>query len=364
MKKIIVILLCLISFSFIASASVEEDISAELGLENAIELIPERLDDMELSPSNTPSQNGMNIKAIFNTLINHIFDALGNEVVFFCEIVVVLVIYSVINSMLDASRSAVVVAVRFCVSALVASLIINHIENALYRAEIYVDELSSFMTGLLPFIGSLSLAGGEVSTSVVQKALLLFFIDFLQSFLASIVLPISKAIVSLSLVGYVSGVAFGSISTFISSVATKTITISCGIMCAVLYFQNAVSTVTDSLALRSVKLAAGSFIPIVGSFVSEASGTLITGVRLVKSTFGVFAICVLVYMSVQPIINFLIIKLSLRLSGAVSELLGCSREGKLMGEISSVYNIVSALMICSACFFIFSVAVFIKSEVK
>ncbi len=361
------ILILLLLFSVTVNGAQEGiDISKELGLENATEIIPDSLKDtdIEFSPSNTPAENGLSINTVMKTFLLYVFDAVGNEISFVFLILGVLVFSAVIFSFIDTSHTALLTAARFAVSAVIAALIIDHIENAFQRASEYISELTTFMTGLLPFLGSLSLAGGEFSTSAVQKAVLLTVINILQSFIGTVALPICKTVVSLSVVGYISGVPLGALSEFITGVATKIITITCGLMCAILYFQNTVSSVTDSLALRSVKLAAGSFIPIIGSFVSEASGTLISGVRLVKSTFGVFAICILVYMSARPIINFLTVKLSVRFSGVVAKLIGCDREAKVFGEISSVYNILSAIMIASACFFIFSIAVFIKSEVR
>ncbi len=367
MKLRFIIPLLLIMFSVtVNGAQTEADISKELGLEKATELIPDSLDDVELefSPSNSPSDNGLGIGKLFKSFLLYVFDAVESEISFVFLILGILIFASVIFSFVDSSHTALLMAARFAVSAVIAALLIDHVENAFQRAVEYISEITTFMTGLLPFLGSLSLVGGEFSTSAVQKTVLLTVINILQSFIGSVALPICKTVVSLSVVGYVSGVPLGALSEFISGVATKIITISCGLMCAVLYFQNTVSSVTDSLALRSVKLAAGSFIPIVGSFVSEASGTLLSGVRLVKSTFGVFAICVLIYMSARPIINFLTVKLSVRFSGVMAKLMGCDREAKVFAEISSVYNIMSAIMIASACFFIFSVAVFIKSGVS
>ncbi len=363
MRVRLFIILLVALFSIGVRANAEIDIADELELERAEELVPEYLEELELSPTKTPSENSLSITEIFNTVLKHLFNVLASELSFTFFVLAVLVALAVFRSFIEGN-DALNTAMGFISSAMVSALIIYHISNTLSKAVEYTDQLTVFMMGLLPYLTSISLVGGELSTSIVQKAILLSVVNILQIFLTKIALPVSKIAMSLSLVGYVSGVRLGSLSALISSVATKTVTICCGIMGAVLYFQNTVTTVTDSLALRSVKLAAGSFIPIVGSFVSEASGTLITGVRMVKSTFGVFAICVLIYISVRPIINFFIIKLSLRFSGVVAQLLGCDRESKLFSEISSVYNILSAIMIASACFFIFYIAVFIKSEVR
>lgn len=367
MKKTLAVLMTFLLFSFSVYADqLETDIYNELQLEKAEELIPSEVENSGISFSvkNTPSENGMNVNMLFKTIIRHMLAGLVDEIEFILTIIAILVFASIIGTFVENGNTSIRSGVNIALSAVVATVLITHIENAFVDSQAHVSEITEFMTGLLPFLGSLSLIGGEFTASIVQKTVLLTVINLLQNVINAVVIPVCEMIVALSVAGYVSGISLGSVSELISGIATKTITLSCGIMCAILYFQNTVSSVTDSLTLRSVKLVAGNFIPIVGAFVSEASGTLISGVKLVKSTFGIFAICILLYMSIGPIISFVAIKLSMRFSGIVAKLLGCDREAKVFGEISSVYNILSALMTASACFFIFAVTIFIQSGGK
>ncbi|MBE6701398.1 MAG: hypothetical protein E7582_05880 [Ruminococcaceae bacterium] len=367
MKKSVCIIAILFILSFTVSATeLNDSISEELNLNKAEEFIPNSISDItntEFSVTGTPGENGLSLNSILKTAVLIFFDSIKNELPFVFVMLGTFVVSSLLLTFPKNSTSFSTV-LNFVVAVAVGSLVIKHVEDAFLRAEQYSTELADFMTGLLPFFSSISAVGGEFSTSAVQSAILMATITLFQSLVVNVALPICRIVVALTLVGYVSDLAFSHLSTIISSTVIKVISIICGIMCAILYFQNSVTTVTDSLALRSVKLAAGNFIPIIGSFVSEASGTLISGVRLVKSTFGVFAICVLLYMTLRPLINFFIVKLSINFTSAIANLIGCNREGKVLSEILGVYNILSAVMIASACFFVFFITVFIKSEVS
>lgn len=368
MKRIVIFFFLLLLFGVTAFAeiSIEERIREELSIEGAADAVPESLkgNEIEFSPSKTPSENGLSPSAVFKYVLNLTFSSLGEEVYFVLSFLSLLVISSLANTFIDGlGNGGVATALHFTVSTVISSLLIAHVNNALDAASVYVEELSVFMTGLLPFIGSLSMIGGEISTSAVSGALILSAITFLQTLLTDVAIPISRIILSFSLVGYISRLPLGALSELLSGIVTKIITLSFGILCAIIYFQNTVTTVTDSLALRSVKLAAGSFIPIVGGFVSEASGTLISGIRLVKSTFGVFAIAVLIFMTARPLVNFGIKKIALKFIRVIARFTSSEKEGSIIGEIVGVYNILSAIMIASSCFFMFAIAVFIKSEV-
>ncbi len=362
-------LLLLFSFNVCAENTIQEELFEELELEKAEEIIPDSVlesehIDKEFSPTKTPSENGLNFSDILKYIFNLVFDSFSEELKFIFTALALLLIVSLTDSLVNAmGKGYLIDAVHFCSAGVFASLFIVHIKNALLCAGEYIEELSVFITGLMPFVTSVSMVGGEFSSAAVQKALILSAVAILDTILISVAFPISKAVLSFSVVGYISKLSLGSISEFLTSVTTKLITITFGIMCAVIYFQNTVSAVADSLALRSVKLAAGSFITIVGGFVSEASATLIAGVRLLKSTLGVFAIAVLIYMTAIPIVNFSIRKLSLKFLCAICKLLNKNSEAKVLGEMVGVYNILSAIMVASSCFFIFAISVFIKREV-
>lgn len=368
--KLLTILVIISNFFFIsvsASDSVEDRIREEIGIEKAVETVPNSLrskTDINFSPSNTPATNGMNVSDIFKFIFNAVFESVGEEIKFILSVIAVLIIAAIAKGFSQGyGKNGLDAALHLGVSLVTCSLLIVHINSSLDIARSYTEELSVFIKGLLPFIGSMSLINGEISTSAVTQALILSAVTFLQTLLLEIAIPISKVILSFSVVGYISKVPLGALSEFLTGFTTKLITLSFGILCAVIYFQNTVSTVTDSLALRSVKLAAGSFIPIVGGFVSEASGTLISGVRLVKSTFGIFAICVLLYMTAVPLVDFAVRRVSLKFLNVVAKFISSDSEAKVIGELWGVYNILSAIMIASSCFFIFALSVFIKSEV-
>ena len=367
MKKLFAIITAVLLFTFpVMSADLQIDITEDLELEKAESLIPPSISDgdVNLSVKNTPAENGMSIKGIFNAVTKYFFHGIANEIKFLFTVIAVLTVSSLIFTLTEHTHPTLHSSAVFAVSAIIATMLIDHVDNAFTAVSSYVSEITEFMTGLLPFLGGLSVVSGGFTASVVQKAVLLTVIDILQTFMGEIALPVCKTVIAISVAGYVSGIPLGAISEFITNLATKIITVSCGILCAILYFQNTVASVTDSLALRSVKLAAGSFIPIVGSFVSEASGTLISGVKLVKSTFGIFAICVIIYTGLRPIVGFITVKLAVRFSNVVARLLRCDREAKVFAEISAVYNLLSAIMIASACFFIFFIAIFIQSGVS
>lgn len=341
-----------------------DEIYDELNLDKAMDLITDeaKKSEIDFSPSGTINENGLSINKIFSSAATSLTRSLSGQMHFVCKILIVLIFYSIITTFVSQNE-ALRFSVQFAFSAIIATILLSHTEKAMSEAVKYVDEISTFMTGMLPFFSSISAINGEITTSAVQKMIVVGATTVIQNLINSLALPLCRLGVALSVAGYISRIDFGALSDFISITATKVVTVACGIMCAILYFQNAITTVTDTIALRSVKLMAGSFIPIVGSFVSEASGTLFASIRLLKSNFGIFAICILLYTSIGPIVSFFVLKLSMRFSGIISRLIGCGSEGKIFGEISRIYNILSSVMIASVCFFIFSVSLFIKSEV-
>ena len=111
-----------------------------------------------------------------------------------------------------------------------------------------------------------------------------------------------------------------------------------GIFCFVLGSQSALAKASDTLALRTARFAAGSFLPLVGGSVSETLRTVAGSVTYLRSVAGTGAILVLFFAFLPTFLSLLFTRIAFSLGGAVSGMLSCEAPGKLLGELSSVYG--------------------------
>ncbi len=368
MKKYgILIIILLISFSLtVCGFDIEEEIKREVGVDKVEDIVPESLRENDEFKDIDFSYSGASEAVSVNSVINKISSLLSlgikGEISFIMSAVSVLVLSALLKSFSsNLKNSTFKDLVDFVVSCFVCVFLYSHILKALETVSLYVSELGAFIRALLPFLATLLCFQGGGAEAAGSSAIIITAISIVESVCAKIVLPVSKILFAFICAGFISRLNFSAVTDLATSVASKTCTITMSILTAVMYFQHALSSSADSLALRSIKLAASSFIPIIGGNVSEAAGTLMSGVRLVKSTLGLFAFGVLLYLTAVPVISFLLKKVSMRIISSFASVLGCDDEGKIVNSVSGIYNILSALMFSSSIFFVIALAVFVKS---
>ena len=129
------------------------------------------------------------------------------------------------------------------------------------------------------------------------------------------------------------------------------------IFTGLLTIQSITGAATDSLASRTAKFAASSFIPIVGGAVSEAYSTVYGSLGVIRSgagTIGIIIICIIV---LRPIVTILAVKFVVTLGKIVCELFGQHESSEFLGGTNAVLSIGLGIVICFSMIFIVATAV-------
>ncbi|MGN0960865.1 MAG: hypothetical protein ACI4PF_01545 [Christensenellales bacterium] len=118
----------------------------------------------------------------------------------------------------------------------------------------------------------------------------------------------------------------------------------------------------DSVSIKATKFAIKSYVPIIGSYISDGMDFLVLGSVLVKNTIGLVGILILFLSIISPIITILVIKLALQLCSAILEMTCSAKMSNFLNTsskllvypiviilgISFMYIITIALIMCTA----------------
>ena len=118
-------------------------------------------------------------------------------------------------------------------------------------------------------------------------------------------------------------------------------TAACGVfsvLCFLLGMQSTLAKAGDTLALRTARFAAGSFLPVVGGSVGETLRTVAGSVQYLRAVTGMGAVTVLFFCFLPTFLSVLLFRVCFMLSGAVAGMLACRAEEKVLSELSSVYG--------------------------
>ena len=176
-----------------------------------------------------------------------------------------------------------------------------------------------------------------------------------------IVLPLICIYLALCIAGSVSDFNIEEISKTVKNFAIWILGISLTVFSGIMGLGSLVSASADSAFAKTAKFIINSAVPVVGSTVSDALGSIKGCIEITKNTLGVYAVFVIAAIFLPPIISLLSWKICLSVSSGICGFFGTKNLSALLIAASSVIGIMLALVILTAVMFIFSVSIMLMT---
>lgn len=235
-------------------------------------------------------------------------------------------------------------------------------ETKFSQMEQFFDTVRTVCLSLIPLMGALYAMGGNVAAAVANHGVMSGFLAILETACSGVVVPVACALVALAILDAVTGKAsLASLAALLRRTFTLGLSFFMMLLTFVLGMQHTLAKGSDTLALRTVRFAAGSFLPVVGGSISESLRTVAGSVEYLRGAVGIGGILVVFFLFLPTFLTVLLTRITFSLSSAVAGLLSCSREQKLLGEISSVWGYFLAVIACLFVMTVFSLALFAHS---
>lgn len=324
------------------------------------ELIPSKLFDGDFS---SLSAEALDEKSLIDAVTNYVLIGFDDVINSFVGILCVLIIASVFN-VLGKSFSSSGIKNTFALfsSACVSLTVFNVCVTLCNRTAQYIRVLCGVMNSFVPVMTSIYIMSGRISSAAAANVSMAIFISLIEDFLLVALLPAVQICTCLSIVGSVGENDLSGISKVIKNTFTAVIVFVMSLFMFIFSGKNLISQASDSVSLRTVKFAIGSFIPIVGSSVGDALKTVSAGLTLVKNSCGVMALVTIGFILIPVIISLILNRMSFGICSGIASLTGCKKEAKLISEADSICGFMLAMVTCTAILFVFAIAVFIKSS--
>lgn len=205
-----------------------------------------------------------------------------------------------------------------------------------------------FMAGFVPVFAAFLAAGGAIAGGSTYQVFVLFLTEIFMQLTNGILFPLLQ-------MGTAAGIAdavaprlkLGKLADGLRSAVTWLLGTVTALFSAMLSVRGIVASAADTLAAKSVRLIA-SGIPIVGSAVSEAYGTVQGSIRLLRNGTGAVGMLVILWLTLPPLLSLLIYRAVFWLMQLVSELAGTDSLAKLYRNMQAVLSAAFAMLICDA----------------
>lgn len=264
-------------------------------------------------------------------------------------------ILSVYKSSLSTDiSSALNITTALCITCAVAVPAITVINSTAKVIEIS----SNVMLAYIPVMIVIMAASGHAVSGASYYTMMLATGEGVGQISSRIIIPLLDMFLGLSITSAIN--ADINLNGFINMIA-KTIKWILGfamtIFTAVLAAKQLITSTIDDVSARAVRFTLNSFIPIVGSALSDAYKTVQGSVGLLKSGMGVFVILSVAVVFLPVILQSIMWIFTLWIGKATAEVLSLNQASKLLEAINAVFSTLLAILLCIMSIYIISTAI-------
>ena len=274
-----------------------------------------------------------------------------------------LLIFSALFHRVYASVSSVAMksAGELCSTLCLVLCITPLIQSASRVSEEFLGMLTTCSGGISPVICALFVSSGNITTASVTNASLMLVYTLFQNGIRVFLWPIVQLLYVLGIVGNLGGsLRLDGISRFIRQLFTWLLSLAMLFLSALIGVQSTMAISADSFSMKTAKFALGNFIPLVGNALSDAVGTVAGSLTLIKNTCGVLGIVTVALLLLPVLLHLLLHRMVIGAAQGMAELLGCEREGRLLGDVYATLGYVLAVVALSSVLFVFILALIIS----
>ena len=313
----------------------------------------------DILSGNFDSSNG-----IWEATISCFFATLIDVVPIISLIVAIALIGSMVQGLRPSTNGkSMSNIIHFVTYGVIVVLVLSIVARLISMTSNTIQSLKAQMDGIFPILLTLLTAiGGTTSVSVYQPAMALLS-GFILNIFTYLLLPIFIFSVVFNILSNLSNnVKLEKITSFFQSSFKWIIGLVFTIFIAFVSIQGITAGSIDGISIKTAKYAIKSYVPILGSYLSDGMGIFLASSNLIKNTVGAAGLFLILATIILPVIEMVLFVLAFKLVAGIIEPLGNRQVANFISSLSNslvllvtliigvafVYFILLGLIMCSA----------------
>lgn len=361
MKKaaVILVVFVLIAISCVSVNAEEGEMIYDMSdvFDSLSDNIKQSLNNMGVNTADFTELANLSFDKIISEISSLALDNCASPIKGLINISAMLLICSVISaykgSLSCDVSNALNVASTLCIACSVAVPAVGVISST--GSVIYTA--SNIMLAYVPVMAAIMASSGGVVGSASYCAVMTGSGECVAQLSSKVIVPLLNMFLGLSITSSVSpAVNLNGFMSMISKSVKWLLGFAMTIFTAVLTFRQLISVSVDNVSTRAVRFTLNSFIPIVGSALSDAYKVVQGSIGLLKSGVGIVVILCVTIVFIPVILQGVMWMLTLWIGKSCAEVLNLAQPAKLLDGIAAVFSTLIAVMLCIMSIYILSTA--------
>ena len=315
----------------------------------------------------------LDFKSVFNASPRKIADAVLNIIkkkstdpikTLFAVLGVVL-LTSLAQCFTDAG-SGVRSAVEMFGALLTATLLASPLASAMNLAFSTVRLSSNVALAFVPVLAGVIAASGNPMLAISAHSFTFAAAQGAMQLINRFVMPMTGVVTALGISGsFMPEFNIKKLTETVKKALVWVMASASTLFAGLLSIKGILANSADTLASKGVKLAVNTFVPIVGSAVSEAYSSVIGSAALVRSAVGAFGIAAIIVTELPALVELILWRLIVKASNFMADMLNESAISSLTSAADCSLSVMIAGLVMSTVFVIVSagITLLLRTEV-
>ena len=322
------------------------------------------LDFNEIKEKSQEAIEKLNPQNIIDLFTSNLSSYSKSLAVSFCSCLAIILIsslFSIIKSSFSESENLF----EMISCCLIILVVFSPITACFIKVQEHIEAICGFMLSLIPTCVLLHTASGNTFSAALMSSGTGTVITLLQTVSVSLILPLTKASISLITVNAIcKNSNISSLSSTLKNISLWITGLCFTLFSGILSLQSILQSGADNLTMKGLKYGAAKLIPIAGGMVSESMKTVISGVGYIKNATGVSGIIFIVYALIPPLCYILLTKFYLTVLSFAAKITDTNFASGFLDSINSTINILLAVLLSCSVSLIIILTIFMKSTVS
>ena len=353
MKRLFIIILLIISaliFPVTASATQQAEIFDEFGVNDLRDNLSEEVitvyEELEIEPYSSIDTAKINVYELIKGMLQRTFSDYTEPFYVLGLVTVITLVCIIFSTVIPVNNKWHNESFDIIVSVITSVIIILPLSDIVIEAKNSLDSMSVLINAFLPVFTALTAASGYSAVAGTYSVIMMGFSSVFSIVNAKFLMPMSNILIAVSVcTAYTKPLS--QLTNSVKKAIVWFITISSTVFAGILSLQTKLSSVADSLTMRTAKTMLSTMIPIVGQTLGESVSLLVGNLNLAKTTVGMFTIFSVIIMVLPVTIKLLLWKLVIILSKSMLGISQNKSAPEVLEAVGSVITVITSVIMFS-----------------
>lgn len=262
----------------------------------------------------------------------------------FFELLVCVMLLSVFGVILEDGKNKKLFSLFS--SALIAVIILPSVQNVLSSGISVLKISNTFIVSYVPVLTLILSFSGNAASAMLFNSFLLGMCEVMSAVINNVVVQFMGCFICLSVTYSLDeNLRVQRLISAVNKGVTLILTSAASLFSGILTVKNVMAVSLDSLSVRGVRFLLSSFIPIIGSSISEAYSSVLGSINLIKGSVSVIGIIAIAVINLPVIAETFMYYLSFSALAYISEISSCNQVSDVLRAIASVMRILIVLIV-------------------